>query len=162
MAIEIERKFLVCGDGWRIGATGVRIVQGYLNSQGSPTVRVRIAGEQGWLTIKGPKTGISCEEFEYPIPLADAEAMLRLCRPGTIAKTRYLVAHAGWCWEVDEFANENSGLVIAEIELRSDADDPPLPEWVGDEVSGDFRFTNSSLGLRPFSTWNKPVGRQSR
>ncbi len=126
MAKEIERKFLVTGDDWRPGAQGVPYRQGYLGAgaDASCTVRARVAGERAWLTIKGPAAAGSRDEYEYPIPVADAEEMLEhLCVGGRIEKIRYRVPYAGHTWEVDEFAGENAPLVVAEVELdRIDAD----------------------------------------
>ncbi|HEX8725905.1 MAG TPA: CYTH domain-containing protein [Gemmatimonadaceae bacterium] len=155
MATEIERKFLVQRDAWRAGAgPGVRYRQGYLATYPHPVVRVRVAGERGFLTIKGRSTGIARAEFEFPIPLADAEEMLgTLCTGPIIEKVRYRVPYAGRTWEVDEFAGANAGLVLAEVELPS-ADAPvELPSWAGREVSGDPRYYNASLAEHPFSEW---------
>jgi adenylate cyclase len=156
MAVEIERKFLVVGDGWRSLANGVRYRQGYIPTSGMTTVRIRTAGDQAFLTIKGPTQGLSRAEFEYPIPAADADEMLNtLCDRPIIDKTRYVIRIKDVIWEVDEFHGENAGLVIAEVELENDSQMPPLPEWIGQEVSQDRRYTNYSLSKRPFSTWKK-------
>lgn len=153
MAVEIERKFLVTGDAWRT-APGTRYSQGYLNRDKSRTVRVRIAGDQGFLTIKGVSVGATRAEFDYPVPLADAEAMLLLCDGPVVRKTRHVVVHAGMAWEVDAFEGDNAGLVVAEIELASEDQAFALPDWVGAEVTGDARYFNSNLAVRPFRTWN--------
>lgn len=158
MGIEIERKFLVNGNGWRtsIGqaAPGVRYRQGYLPTDSSVTVRVRVAGERAYLTIKGLHAGLSRAEFEYEIPLADAEQMLEtLCLQPIIEKTRYRVPHAGLTWEVDEFGGANAPLVLAEIELESEAQLLNTPDWIGPEVSSDVRYTNFYLSQYPYSTW---------
>ncbi|MFZ4408457.1 MAG: CYTH domain-containing protein [Paracraurococcus sp.] len=149
MPTEIERKFLVTGEGWRQSALGParRLRQGYLASGGgaAPVVRVRLSDDDGYLTVKGPGL-LSRAEYEYPIPAAHALAMLGdLCPPPVIEKTRTRVAHAGMVWEVDEFAGHLAGLVIAEIELEA-ADQPfARPDWVGTEVTGDRRYQNSTL-----------------
>lgn len=156
MAVEIERKFLVVGDAWRSLAEGHVYRQGYISTAGLTTVRVRVVGDQGYLTIKGAVQGISRAEFEYPIPKADADAMLStLCDRPFIDKTRYRIEHEGLCWEVDEFAGDNQGLILAEVEL-TDAEQPIVcPEWIGQEVSGDPRYFNSNLARHPFSQWSE-------
>ncbi len=154
MGTEIERKFLVVGDAWRQGAIGVLYRQGYLCTTPERTARVRVAGDKGYLTVKGSRTGVSRLEFEYSIPLEDAQAMLdALCVRPLIEKTRYRIKHGGLVWEVDEFAGENAGLVIAEVELEREDQEVSLPAWVGKEVSADDRYSNSCLAERPFSTW---------
>lgn len=159
MGTEIERKFLVVGDAWRQGAMGVLYRQGYLCTTPERTARVRVAGDKGYLTVKGSRTGVSRLEFEYPIPLEDAQAMLdALCIRPLIEKTRYRIDHEGLVWEVDEFAGENAGLVIAEVELEREDQEVSLPAWVGKEVSADDRYANSSLAERPFSTWGEGGG----
>lgn len=152
MAIEIERKFLVCGTDWRAGPSTL-FRQGYLNRDKQRTVRVRIAGDRAYLTIKGISSGAACAEFEYEIPLADAEQLLSLCDGPLIEKTRYVVPHAGMLWEVDEFHGANSGLIVAEIELQAAAQQFDKPAWVGREVTGDKRYFNSSLAVAPYTTW---------
>lgn len=152
MAIEIERKFLVCGTDWRAGASTL-FRQGYLNRDKQRTVRVRIAGNRAYLTIKGISSGASRAEFEYEIPLADAEQLLSLCDGPLIEKTRYVVPHAGMLWEVDEFHGANSGLIVAEIELQAAAQQFDKPAWVGREVTDDKRYFNSSLAVAPYTTW---------
>ncbi|MFN7981807.1 MAG: CYTH domain-containing protein [Vicinamibacterales bacterium] len=153
---EIERKFLVVNDTWRAAAVGVLYRQGYLSSVTERVVRVRTAGSAAFLTIKGRTSGVTRLEFEYPIPLEDANRMLdELCERPLIAKTRYRVPWAGFTWDVDEFHEENSGLVIAEIELPSEATRFERPPWVGHEVSDDPRYFNTSLALRPFTTWEQ-------
>jgi CYTH domain-containing protein len=154
MAVEIERKFLVRGDGWRSLAPGIVYRQGYITSGRGRTVRVRIAGNKAYLTIKGAPTGISRSEFEYPIPIADAEEMLRtLCDRPLIEKIRYRIEHVGLIWEVDEFLGENQGLVIAEVELTDPNQLIDLPDWIGPEVSENPRYFNAYLAKHPFSTW---------
>lgn len=153
MAQEIERKFLVVSDAWRGLAQGERYVQGYLSSVPERTVRVRLAGLACTMTIKGRSVGIARQEFEYSLPIADADALLALCERPLIEKTRYRIPHAGHLWEVDEFAGVNAGLIIAEVELESEDAKVELPSWVGAEVSHDSRYFNSNLVAKPFTTW---------
>lgn len=152
MAIEIERKFLVTGDAWR-SAPAVFYSQGYLNRDKSRTVRVRIAGEEAFLTIKGQSVGASRAEFEYPIPLWDARELLGLCEQPLVEKYRRKILFEGLVWEVDEFLGENQGLVVAEVELPSEMAYFSKPEWVGQEVTEDPRYFNSNLSKAPFSSW---------
>ena len=154
MAVEIERKFLVTGTGWKEGTRGVSYRQGYLNADKERTVRVRIAGEKGFLTVKGKTEGISRLEFEYQIPVDDAAQMLdTLCLASIIEKVRYKVPYKGNIWEIDEFLGANKGLVLAEIELEDENEDFSHPPWLGREVSGDVRFYNSFLSRTPYSQW---------
>jgi adenylate cyclase len=152
MGIEIERKFLVQGTDWRQGA-GTMFSQGYLNRDKHRTVRVRIAGPQAFLTIKGVTQGTTRAEFEYAIPLADAEQLLALCDGPIVRKVRRVLVHAGCTWEVDEFAGQNAGLVVAEIELMSEDQAFERPAWLGREVSDDARYFNANLATTPFSSW---------
>lgn len=152
MSQEIERKFLV-KDGWQPTAAGTRIAQGYLSAVPERTVRVRVRGGRGYLTVKGKNTGISRAEFEYEVPLADAEAMLQLCAQPLIEKTRYLVPQGELCWEVDVFAGANTGLIVAEIELPTPDTPFARPAWLGAEVSADPRYYNSSLQRHPYNEW---------
>ncbi len=160
MAVEIERKFLVIGDSWRENAEDcTRYVQGYLSREPERTVRVRIAGEKAFLTIKGQPPAdapLETPEFEYAIPKVDAEALLKICLPGAIDKTRYRVPHEGKVFEVDVFAGENQGLVVAEIELSHSAENFSRPAWLGTEVTEDLRYKNASLSVTPYSRWPKP------
>jgi CYTH domain-containing protein len=159
MGREIERKFLVNGDGWRPGARGVPYRQGYLSAGADArcTVRARVAGDRAWLTIKGRASGGARDEYEYPIPVADAEEMLeRLCVGDHIEKIRYRVAYAGRTWEVDEFAGENAPLVVAEVELDSIDAEVSLPPWVGLEVTYDPRYTNAALARQPYARGGRP------
>jgi len=154
MATEIERKFLVRDESWRPGASGTQYRQGYLSSEGGRTVRVRTAGEHGYLTIKGPRVGLGRSEFEYLIPVADANQILdELCPRPLIEKIRYRIEYQGLVWEVDEFRGENEGLVLAEVELEHEAQPVALPPWVGEEVSEDPRYYNSNLAKRPYTRW---------
>ncbi len=156
MAIEIERKFLVRGTGWKNGAVARQMRQGYLSDAKDRTVRVRVAGDQAWLTIKGPGDGVTRPEFEYAIPVADARVMLDdLCHRPLLDKTRHEVMHDGHKWEVDEFHGDNAGLIIAEIELRDPQEAFSRPDWLGAEVTGDHRYYNANLARRPFSRWGR-------
>lgn len=154
MATEIERKFLLANDTWRSQVCqSIRIAQGYLATE--PTVRARVKGKMGFLTIKGKSLdGISRAEFEYPIPIDDALALLKLC-PKVLDKTRHLIKQGNLTWEIDEFQGENAGLLIAELELP--AIDTPFekPDWLGAEVSGDVRYYNSTLSQTPYSHWQE-------
>lgn len=156
MALEIERKFLVAGDFKAMAASHSRIVQGYICPDKGRTVRVRLRGEKGYLTIKGPSLdgGLTRYEFEKEITLDEALSLLRLCQPGIIDKVRWLVPMPdGHTFEVDEFHGENEGLVMAEVELGA-ADEPFLrPDWLGEEVTGDRRYYNSQLRQNPFTKW---------
>jgi adenylate cyclase len=153
---EIERKFLVSGNGWREAAgDGKRLRQGYLSLDPARTVRVRVADDRGFLTVKGETKGISRQEFEFAIPVEEAEGMLdTLCLQPLIEKVRHRIEAAGKTWEVDEFFGENRGLVLAEVELDRETELIEIPFWVGQEVSGDPRFFNASLVQFPFSRWH--------
>ncbi len=159
MAIEIERKFLTHGDAWR-SAPAVYFCQGYLNRSKERTVRIRVAGEQGFLTIKGASTGASRAEFEYEIPLADAKQLLTLCDGPLIEKYRRKITYAGMLWEVDEFLGDNQDLVVAEIELTSEEQPFEKPEWLGEEVTHDQRYYNSNLSAHPYKDWRKKNGKE--
>ena len=156
MPIEIERKFLVAHTGvdalWRT-APGVAYRQGYLNRDKLRTVRIRQAGDAAFITIKGLSVGATRAEFEYPIPLADARALLLLCDGPLIEKTRHVLQHAGTTWEVDVFAGDNVGLVVAEVELQSEAQRFEKPAWLGAEVTHDARYFNANLAHHPFCRW---------
>lgn len=151
MEQEIERKFLLHSDAWRNGATGVRICQGYLSRL--PTVRIRVEGENAFLTVKGQAEGLVRSEFDYAIPLKDAEAMLDLCPNPLIDKTRYEVWVGKHLWEIDEFHAENEGLVVAEIELEHENEAFERPDWLGEEVTGDPRYYNACLVENPYTVW---------
>ncbi len=154
MGVEIERKFLVIGEDWRGNAdAGTPIHQGYLATTPERTVRVRVTDKGSWLTIKGAARGAVRAEFEYPIPGDDAANMLSLSETIIVEKIRFRVAHAGRTWEVDVFAGENSGLVMAEIELESEDAAVELPRWVGEEVTRRAEFQNAQLAQFPFSRW---------
>jgi CYTH domain-containing protein len=153
MPTEIERKFLVTGTEWH-EVYSVHIIQGYLCCDKGRTVRVRLAGEKAFLTLKGIKKGISRPEFEYEIPVADAEQMLELCNGATIEKMRHIINYKDLKWEVDEFLGENQGLIVAEIELEEENQQFERPGWLGQEVTGDPRYANAYLASNPYSTWH--------
>ena len=154
MGTEIERKFLLQNDSWKVGAEGKLYRQGYLSAAVERNVRVRIIGEQGFLTVKGRASGITRLEFEYEIPLADAEGMLEeLCLKPLIEKTRFVIKHRDMLWEIDEFAGANAGLVVAEVELETEAQEIEIPSWIDREVTDDPRYLNSNLIERPYTTW---------
>jgi len=154
MGKEIERKFLVKGDGWRALAKPVKYRQGYLSTVKERTVRVRTIDNKGYLTIKGITTGVTRVEYEYEIPAADADRMLTdLCEKPLIEKSRSTIALGGLNWEVDEFFGDNQGLIVAEVELKSADQAIAKPAWVGQEVSGDPRYFNSNLIKKPFTRW---------
>jgi adenylate cyclase len=155
MATEIERKFLVRSDAWRAHAHHQqRLQQGYLASSERGSVRVRIGGDAAYLNIKGATVGPSRLEFEYAVPLEDAQQILReLCRRPIIEKTRYLVQHRDQEWEIDVFEGDNAGLVVAEIELEAEDQTVAIPDWAGEEVTNDARYYNSNLAITPFSRW---------
>ena len=156
MALEIERKYLVLDDSYKREAfSSYHIQQGYICSGRGRTVRIRIKDERAYLTIKGPSVngGLSRSEFEYAIPLADAQELMKLCEPGIIDKTRWLVKSGDFIFEVDEFHGDNAGLVVAEVELQSETDQPVFPPFIGIEVTGDRRYYNSQLRSNPYSNW---------
>ncbi|EXJ16133.1 CYTH domain-containing protein [Imhoffiella purpurea] len=155
MGVEIERKFLVRNEGWRGQVVSeTRLLQGYLSSDPNLTVRARVRGESAFLTLKGRSRGISRAEFEYPIPVADAEVMLRdLAVSPLVEKIRYRVACGEQVWDLDVFAGENAGLVMAEIELESEDAPFERPDWLGEEVSDDPRYYNVNLASHPFCRW---------
>lgn len=156
MAKEIERKFLLVGDEWRSLAKGTHYRQGYLNSVKERTVRIRTIDDKAFLTIKGITVGATRVEYEYEIPHADCNAMLDdLAEKPIIEKNRYKIPMGEFVWEVDEFLGVNAGLVVAEIELKSEDQPFDKPSWVGEEVSGDPRYFNSNLVSHPYSSWNK-------
>jgi adenylate cyclase len=157
MGKEIERKFLLANDTWKENAQGYLFRQGYIiNRKPGQTVRVRTCNNSGFLTIKGKSTGISRLEFEYPIPLDDANSLLdHLCEQPILEKIRYFVEYKGFTWEIDEFLGDNAGLLVAEIELEAEDQPFPKPHWIGEEVSGDIRYFNSSLIRNPYKYWGK-------
>jgi adenylate cyclase len=154
VAEEIERKFLVSGEAWRETAEGTRYRQGFLSTEPERTVRVRVAGPRGSITVKGKNVGARRAEFEYEIPVADAERMLdTLCQRPLIEKIRYTLPVGPHTWEIDVFEGSNAGLVVAEIELSSEDEAFEKPAWVGDEVTDDPRYFNSNLVANPYQTW---------
>jgi adenylate cyclase len=153
MNIEIERKFLLLNNLWKSEAVGVHYKQAYLNEKGDNTIRVRIEGNQAKLTIKSKATNISRMEFEYDIPMEDAEKLFLIAKTPAVEKYRYKIKYAGNIWEVDEFLGDNEGLVIAEIELESENQTFQKPSWIGMEVSGDKRYTNANLARNPYKNW---------
>jgi adenylate cyclase len=154
MGNEIERKFLVSGDGWRGGSPGCPYTQGYLSRDPERVVRVRQAGKRAYITIKGISQGTTRAEFEYPISLSDAEALMKLCLRPLIEKVRHVVEYHGKRWEVDEFHDENEGLILAEVELSREDEPVDLPPWIGQEVSRDARYFNANLVEHPFTRWD--------
>lgn len=154
MPVEIERKFLLKSSDWKLECdAGTAIKQGYLNSHKERTVRVRIKGDKGYLTIKGKTENIARQEFEYEIPVEEAVALIQLCEKPVIEKTRYLVKRDNLTWEIDVFEGENQGLEIAEVELTDEGQALELPAWIGAEVSHDARYFNASLISNPFQNW---------
>lgn len=155
MPTEIERKYLVTDPGWRQAAgAGVAIVQGYLGSNEKSSIRVRIEGKGAWLNIKSRVIGIQRSEFDYPIPVDEATELLhKLCDQPLIKKTRYPVQYQGHLWEVDVFAGDNAGLIVAEIELSAPEETFRLPAWAGREVSDDPRYYNTCLVNQPYKDW---------
>ncbi|QND82412.1 Uncharacterized protein ChrSV_0183 [Chromobacterium vaccinii] len=153
MALEIERRFVVSGDGWRGLAPAVQYRQGYLSVEKERTVRVRVVGEQAWLTLKSNISNVSRHEFEYPIPLADAQTIMAAMCPMVVDKLRHRIEHGGFVWEVDEFFGDNAGLVLAEIELPGEDTPFSKPDWVGEEVTEDGRYTNAYLSKNPYGRW---------
>lgn len=155
MGKEIERKFLVQDESWRSAVeNSANLRQAYVAIEDGTTVRVRLAGPEARLTIKGPAEGLARSEFEYPVPATDAEALWQLCGDRVVEKTRHRVRFGGHVWEIDEFAGRNAGLVLAEVELQSVDEHVELPSWLGPEVSGDGRFDNANLSIRPYGQWD--------
>jgi len=154
MGKEIERKFMVKEGAWR-NEKGTRYRQGYLNSAKERNVRVRTMEGKAYLTIKGIAIGASRMEFEYEIPLQDADELLEICEKPLIEKIRHKVQEGNFVWEVDEFFRENQGLIVAEVELESEDQEFPKPDWVGEEVTGDARYFNSNLIKNPYTNWSK-------
>lgn len=156
MAKEIERKFLVGDESFKLFSSGVFYRQGYLNQDKDRTVRVRIAGDHAYVTIKGLTNGLERLEFEYLIPIDDANEMLEtICIKPLIEKYRYRIESNGHLWEVDEFVGDNEGLIVAEVELQSAEEYVIMPDWVGKEVTGDVKYFNSNLVINPFKKWGE-------
>jgi adenylate cyclase len=158
MALEIERKFLLANERWKtLVDASYTLTQGYLSTNPTSTTRVRIKAGIATLTIKSKNTGIRRSEFEYQIPTEDAQELLALCDGPLIQKTRHTIAVDNHTWEIDEFSGDNSGLVVAEIELSAENEVFIKPEWVGTEVSDDPRYYNSNLVKHPYSLWEKNI-----
>ncbi len=163
MGIEIERKFLLATDDWRAAVHAVvPMAQGYFNDLHAvdsgamnTSVRVRIEGEQARLNIKSRELGASRQEFDYPIPMDDARALLGLCVGGKIDKHRHLLMHAGHLWEIDEFLGNNAGLLVAEIELDGEDEAFERPAWLGVEATHAMRYYNLALASRPYCQWDE-------
>jgi len=157
MAVETERRFLLASNSWRDHVVSCRfLAQGYLNTAPEVAVRIRRDGENSFLTIKGSSTGASRPEFEYAIPNTDADQILKLlCKGRTVKKTRHNVPLNGHTWEIDVFEGENSGLVIAEVELQSELEHLTIPAWIGLEITGKHEYSNAALAQKPYSSWTK-------
>jgi adenylate cyclase len=153
MAKEIERKFLIDINKWDWSGTPVEMVQAYLVIQPDKIVRVRIAADKAFLTIKGNQSGITRDEFEYEIPVVDAQELLKMCLYNPVEKTRYVSEIEGKIWEIDIFKGMNNGLFVAEIELDSEEEEVNLPHWITEEVSSNEKYYNFNLSVNPFSTW---------
>lgn len=154
--IEIERRFLLKNDSWKNLASPPKLLsQGYLSVEKERTIRVRIVGDQAWLTLKGYLSDVSRSEFEYPIPLADAQTMMDTMCPFVLEKHRYEIHDGGLTYEIDQYFGENAPLIVAELELP--AEDTPFtrPDWLGEEITSDGRYSNAYLSKHPFSTWEK-------
>ncbi|MDO5058526.1 MAG: CYTH domain-containing protein [Neisseria sp.] len=154
--LEIERRFLLADDSWREAAGEPKLLsQGYLSVEKERTIRVRIVGKQAWLTLKGYVSDISRSEFEYEIPLADAQAMMAAMCPFRLEKNRYELVYQGFTFEIDEYFGDNAPLIVAEIELDSEEQSFPRPSWLGREITSDGRFTNAYLSKHPYSQWTE-------
>ena len=155
MAIEIEHKFLLANEKWRNQIShSVSMRQGYLTSNSNSSIRVRISNEKSWLNIKSATIGNQRYEYEYEIPLHDANEIIdTLCRKPLIEKTRHFVPHDNHTWEIDEFSGENQGLIVAEIELFKQNEEFTMPDWIGKEVTDDLRYYNNNLSRQPYHTW---------
>lgn len=151
--VEIERKFLINRERWKPAGSGVEIRQGYLSVHPERVVRVRIAGEKAYITIKGKATGLVRPEFEYEIPKNEAEILLKMCLDFPIEKIRFKEKINGLIWEIDVFSGANSGLIMAEVELTSEDQKVVLPDWIAEEVSNDYRYFNSWLSENPYTKW---------
>ena len=153
MSVEIERRFIVAGDTWRGLAPGVKYRQGYLSANKSSSVRVRVVGSQAWLTLKSNINNVRRHEFEYPVPIADAQTIMTTMCQMVVEKLRHRIEYAGFVWEVDEFYGNNAGLVLAEIELTEENSCFDKPSWIGQEVTEDSRYTNAYLSQTPYDRW---------
>lgn len=157
MAVEIERKFLLKTLPRLDESTATDIVQAYLRADAGGSVRIRVAGDRAWLTIKGPAQGRKRHEWEYPVPAADAREMLAMAISAPVRKRRYTLEENGYVWEIDVFRGLNAGLTVAEVELPSENAAVQLPGWIGEEVTDDPRYLNSSLSRRPYAAWASEV-----
>ena len=155
--VEIERKFLVSEDKWEPQGKGLKIIQGYLSAEPERTVRIRIAGDKSFLTIKGKPEGIKRIEFEYEIPKNEGGLLLKMSLDYPLEKIRYEEKFGGLIWEIDVFSGKNEGLILAEVELTSEDQEILIPDWVLKEVSGDIRYFNSFLALNPYSNWKNKI-----
>ena len=155
MAVEIERKFLVCGDYKSYARESSHIVQGYLNMDKDRTVRVRVRDDKGYMTVKGPTNGVSRYEWEKEIPLDEARELFAICKPGRVKKTRWLVKSGHHTVEIDEFHDDNEGLLFAEIELAAPDEPYVKPDFLAEEVTGDRRYYNGYISEHPYCTWPK-------
>lgn len=154
MPKEIERKYRLKNDDWKAQISAQKhIQQAYLNTASERTVRVRVQNQEGRLTIKGKSVGITRAEYEYAIPYEEALELLQLCEQAPIIKTRFIVLFAGAKWEIDIFEGQNVGLEIAEVELQSEDQAIQLPDWIGEEITQDKRYSNSNLSLNPYENW---------
>jgi CYTH domain-containing protein len=158
MAIEIERRFRVSSDAWRASvARSTRITQGYLAITEYSVIRVRVRDENGYVTIKSRDGGLARQEFEYAIPLEDAKSILNLCGDRILQKIRHEVTYAGYCWEIDEYLEPFEDLIIAEVELQSEREEPPRPPWIGDDITHDGSFSNAALAQRVEASRRQPI-----
>ena len=157
MPTEIERKFLLKDESWRdLVDKSINIIQGYLANTGRSSIRIRLSDDQASLNIKGMTLGVTRSEYDYPIPVEEARSLLKeLCMEPLIEKTRHYLVHRGHTWEIDEFAGENAGLIVAEIELADPREEFAVPGWLGKEVSDDPRYYNVCLLRHPYSAWKK-------
>lgn len=155
MPHEIERRFHLKDDSWRALAEGEWLKQGYLSVEPERTVRVRIKGDQAWLTLKSNISNVSRHEFEYPIPVEHAETIMATMCPMLVEKKRYRIQHGAHLWEVDEFFGANAGLFLAEVELSDETEAYDRPQWLGAEVTEDPRYTNAFLSKNPWPSWGK-------
>lgn len=164
MAREVERKFLVADDGWRgVAGSGRRLRQVYLTEGGAASVRVRtMDNATAFLTVKSAVPALCRAEYEYSVPVADAEEMFALRAGSIVEKTRFPVPHAGHRWDVDVYAGENEGLVVAEVELRGEEEPVDLPPWIGREITGDARYYAAALARSPFRAWGDSAPREAR
>lgn len=154
MGVEIERKFLVLGESWKqTWSCKKTIRQGYLNLNPKRTVRVRLVDDVAFLTIKGMSSGATRTEFEYPIPVHEAQELLQMCEGPLLEKERFMIHHEGLVWELDAFMGDNEGLVVAEVELSAEDEEIAFPAWVGVEVTGNPDYYNASLIQRPYTSW---------